>query len=60
MENENIENNIMIDEIGYLAKYIDTEFTIIERMKLKKATLFRIFCALLIYVATMIMFVLII
>lgn len=57
MENENIEKNIMIDEIGYLAKYIDTEFTIIERMKLNKTSLFRIFYALLIYVATMIIFV---
>ena len=57
MENENIKENIMIDEIGYLAKYIDTEFTIIERMKLNKTSLFRIFYALLIYVATMIIFV---
>ena len=59
MENENIEKNRMIDEIGYLAKFIDTELSVFERMKIKKTTVVRIFCAMLIYTATMIMFTLI-
>jgi len=56
MENENFQNEIAIDEIGYMARFIDTEFTIFERMKLKKSTIFRIFGALIIYSLTMISF----
>lgn len=53
MENENYQNEIMLDEIGYLAKLIDNEMTIFERMKVKKSTVYRIFGALMIYVVTM-------
>ncbi len=59
MENDNIKKNIIIDEIGYLAKFIDTELSVFERMKIKKTTMIRIFWAILIYIATMIIFTLI-
>ena len=58
MENENLQNEQNIDEIGYLAKLIDTEMTIFQRMKIKKSTLIKIFGALLIYSITMISFAL--
>ena len=45
-----------IDEIGYIAKKIDIEMTILERMKIKKSTMIRIFMALGIYFVTMILF----
>ena len=56
MENENFQNEISIDEIGYIAKLIDTDLTIFERMKVKKSTIFRVFGALIIYSLTMISF----
>jgi hypothetical protein len=59
MENENLQNEIAIDEIGYIAKMIDTDLTIFERMKVKKSTIFRIFGALIIYSLTMISFAII-
>lgn len=57
MENENIQNEISANEIGYIAKLIDTEMTIIERMKIKKSTVYRIIGALTIYSITMTLFV---
>ena len=56
MENENFQNEIAIDEIGYIAKLIDTDLTIFERMKVKKSTIFRMLGALIIYSLTMISF----
>ena len=56
MENENLQNEIAIDEIGYIAKLIDTDLTIFERMKVKKSTIFRMLGALIIYSLTMISF----
>ena len=53
-----MENEIRIDEIGYIARLIDNELTIFERMKIKKSTVFRIFGALIIYSLTMLSFVL--
>ena len=61
MEEDNIQNeiNINIDEIGYIAKLIDQEMTISERMKLKKTTIARIACAVAIYMIIMIVFTII-
>jgi hypothetical protein len=59
MEDENIYQETTVDEIGYLAKLIDTNLSIFERMKIKKTTLKKIAGALLIYSATMITFILI-
>ena len=42
-----------INEIGYIAKKIDIEMTILERMKIKKSTMKRITMALGIYFTTM-------
>ena len=57
MENENIQDDISTNEIGYLAKLIDTEMTIFERMKIKKSTLYRLVGALTIYSFMMFLFV---
>jgi hypothetical protein len=57
MENNNIQNEITTSEIGYIAKLIDSEMSIIERMKIKKSTIYRIIGALTIYSITMILFV---
>jgi len=59
MENENFQNEITIDEIGYMARLIDTKLTTFERMKVKKSTIFRILGALIIYSLTMISFTII-
>jgi len=59
MDDENIYQDPSIDEIGYLAKLVDTNLSIFERMKIKKTTLKKLFGALIIYSATMIMFTLI-
>ena len=56
MDNENIPNNISINEIGRVARIIDTEMTIIERMKIKKKTLIRLFGALMFYLITITFF----
>lgn len=51
-----MENEIIMDEVGYLAKLIDTEMTIFERMKIKKSTLKRMAFAMLIYTGVMLTF----
>ena len=54
-----MKNEIIIDEVGYMAKMIDTEMTIFERMKIKKSTLKRMAIAMSIYVGIMITFLVI-
>lgn len=56
MDNENIQSNISINEIGSIAMLIDTEMTILERMKIKKKTLIRLFGALMFYLVVMAIF----
>ena len=56
MDNENIQSNISINEIGSIAMIIDTELTILERMKIKKKTLIRLFGALMFYLVVMTLF----
>jgi hypothetical protein len=51
-----MESETSIDEVGYVARLIDTEMTILERMKIKKSTMYRIIGALSIYSITMIIF----
>ena len=55
MEEENIQNeiNLNVNEAGYIARLIDQEMTIYERMKLKKTTLARIAGAMMVYLVTM-------
>ena len=56
MDNENIQSNISVDEIGSIAMIIDTEMTILERMKIKKKTLIRLFGALMFYLVVLAIF----
>ena len=58
MENENQQKELILDEIGYFARIIDTDMTILERMKIKKTTRNRILGAITVYTATMILFTL--
>jgi hypothetical protein len=58
MENEEIKNEKIMNEIGYLAYMMDTEMTMFERMKLKKSSLYRILGAMIIYLVIMILFAL--
>jgi len=46
----------MINEIGYLAKKLDAEMTILERMKIKKSTIHRISIAIGIYLSIITIF----
>lgn len=57
MDNENTQGNISINEIGSIAMIIDTEMTILERMKIKKKTLIRLFGALMFYLVVMTLFI---
>ena len=58
MENEEIKNEKIINEIGYLAYVMDTEMTMFERMKIKKSSLYRLLAAMNIYLVIMILFAL--
>ena len=53
MLNENEQNELMLNEVGYLAKLRDNEMTIFERMKIKNTTKHRIIGAITIYSVTM-------
>ena len=46
----------LIDEVGYLAKSLNEDLTILERTKIKKSTLKRIAFALMIYFSVMMTF----
>jgi len=56
MENKNQQNDLILNEIGYLAKIRDAEMTILERMKIKRATKYHIVGAITIYSITMLTF----
>lgn len=45
-----------IDEVGHIAKLIDTKMTLLQRMKIKKSTSFKIIAALVFYLAIMMFF----
>ena len=51
------EINFEVNDIGYIARLIDKELTIYARMKVNRSTLVRIAEALLIYLVTMSLFV---
>ncbi len=55
MENKEIKNDIIMDEVGYLAYMMDTNMTMFERMKIKKSSLYRIIGAITIYLVIMIL-----
>ena len=58
MENEETKNEIIMNEIGYLAYMMDTEMTMFERMKIKKSSLYKMLVAMNIYLVIMILFTL--
>ena len=56
MENMDIQENMFVEDIGQVAKRIDIELTMLERMKIKKSTLKRIMSAIIIYIIAMLVF----
>jgi len=50
------ENDLYVDNIGYIAQLMDTEMTIFERMKIKRQTLKKITGAIGIYFLVMSLF----
>lgn len=56
MENDDLQYDEYINEIGYFARQLDTELTILERMKITKSSLYRVFIAIGIYLIIMILF----
>ena len=56
MDNNNIQENMPINDIGNIAKILDTEMTVLERMKIKKSTLLRMLGAGIVYLAAMSLF----
>ena len=55
MEIDNM-SNISIDEIGSIARIIDAELTIFERMKIKKRSFKKLSGAIVFYLTIMIFF----
>lgn len=56
MDNDSIQENMPIGDIGSMARIIDTEMTILERMKIKKSTLLRMVGAAVVYLTIMSLF----
>ncbi len=56
MDNDNIQGNMPITDVGNIAKILDIELTVLERMKIKKSTLFRILGAAVVYLFMMSLF----
>lgn len=56
MNNDNAQGNMSINDVGSIARIIDTEMTILERMKIKKSTLLRMVGAAVVYLIMMSLF----
>ena len=56
MDNENVQSNVPIDDVGNIARIIDAEMTMLERMKIKKSTIFRMIGATVVYLIMMSLF----
>ena len=54
--NHNIRRKQILNEIGKTAQKMDAEMTILQRMKIKKRTLFRIVGAIGVYLVMMSIF----
>lgn len=57
MDNEEFQHDEILNEIGYLARQIDSEMTIFERMKITKSTVHKVIMAMGIYLTTMFLFI---
>ena len=53
MDNHDTLDSLNVEEIGKWARFLDTEKTIFERMKIKKRTIVRLSAALALYLAIM-------
>ena len=56
MDNDNIQGNMSINDIGSITRTLDTEMTILERMKIKKSILLRMLGAAAVYLTIMSLF----
>jgi hypothetical protein len=56
MDTDNIQRNMSINDIGSIARTLDTELTIFERMKIKKSILLRMLGAAVVYLTIMSLF----
>jgi len=56
MDNDNVPRNVPIGDVGSIARILDTEMTVLERMKIKKSTLFRMVGAAVVYLTMMSLF----
>ena len=56
MDNTNVQGNMSINDVGNIARILDTEMTVLERMKIKKSTLFRLLGAAVVYLTLMSLF----
>jgi hypothetical protein len=56
MDNNNIQGNMPINDVGNIARILDTEMTVLERMKIKKSTLLRMVGAIVVYLTMMSIF----
>ena len=56
MDNDNVQRNVPIDDVGSIARILDAEMTVLERMKIKKSTLFRMIGAAVVYLTMMSLF----
>jgi len=50
------DENTYLEGIGSLARFIDSEMTVFERMKIRKESLIKITIALIFYVLMMVVF----
>ena len=56
MNNNNIRVNMPTNDVGDIARVLDTEMTVLERMKIKKSTLLRMIGATVLYLTMMSLF----
>ncbi|MEA3458755.1 MAG: hypothetical protein U9R21_08785 [Candidatus Thermoplasmatota archaeon] len=56
MEEINSQTDVFQDEIGSIAKVLDSKMTAVERMKITKHNLKRISIAIIFYLTTMLIF----
>ena len=56
MEEINIQKDAFPDEIGSIAKILDSEMTVLERMKITRHNLIRLSSAILFYLIMMLIF----
>ena len=56
MEEINLQKNVFSDEVGSIAKILDSEMTALERMKMTRHNLIRVSGAVIFYLIMMLIF----